>query len=173
MLPILATALLLCLLFYGIYRAVPHLKGKEPKPETETQPIASLFDPMPVPAIRGDTQGAPLSNLERAWQAYQQNDDNQAAKLLATVPDTSANYSVAQLFLGYSLFKQQQYESAITAFQEVTSTQDSRFVANAQWHTLLCSLAKNDSKEQVETYARPIVTDPNHPYHQEAKERIK
>ncbi len=111
--------------------------------------------------------------FDQAIHQYKAKNFQQAIQLFGQVSTDDPRFQEALLFQGYSLLENKNYEKAASNFQKLLDTKDARFMENATWHLALTNFGKGDQDDNVKTILNKILSNPKHPYFEDAQEMMK
>ncbi|MEM7103563.1 MAG: hypothetical protein AAF502_10560 [Bacteroidota bacterium] len=136
-----------------------------------TEEILATYTPEhKMPLVR-DASGTE-HRLKEGIIAFTDKAFGDAADYFASIPADDPQYTDAQIYLGYAQFENENYGSAIKAFETVVATNSPRFKEKADWFAALCYLALERENEWQEHLQR-IANDQGHEYNSEALEILE
>lgn len=129
--------------------------------------LANSLYQLPEASIRA-ADGNPIYPevlLEEGIQALNNRDYAKAIDQLTQIPEDGAYFYEAQYFLGHAYYNSDQFADALKAFDIMISSDDFRFLPDANWFALLsCVALENDCQNRLNT----ILNNPKHKYYNAA-----
>jgi hypothetical protein len=149
-------------------RMVRDLRGQAGKPQ-----IASRFGRKSdaAPPIRGEfDNGDPT--LAAAAKAFKEAKFADALSLLRSIPPEDDRQKQVVQMLPYALFYDEDFQTAIPAFEDLLLKDRFAKTEDVQWFLSLCYVATGE-KTKMQYHLRSILRDPRHDHYQEAVELQK
>lgn len=112
-------------------------------PTHETLAQEGFTEP-PLLSLRTPSRGQNQTPLSIGEYAYDQEDLNAAAKVLADINPKDKDFNMAQLTLGATYFKQKEYDLAIAIFTQLASDPNNSYQEQANWNLAMTYLSKKD-----------------------------
>jgi|GEM_PF-1500290 len=122
---------------------------------------------MPSPNRSGDATD--LHPLATGLDLYKAGNYGEAIDFYKSIPTADKRYNEAQFYLGHSYFKNKNYTTAATTFEQVAKSQDIRFMEKAEWYQLVTLLANKQQDDSFKTLLNKMMNDKEHSYHKQAQ----
>jgi len=121
-----------------------------------------------APILPSPRSGSPaVLALDQGITAMKEKDFESAISFFKKISTEDNEYIEAQFYLGHSFYQQGQFQLSISPFQNVVSSQDSRFAATAEWMTVIAHL-NGKHIEQAQSAIQNILNQNGHSYQEQA-----
>ena len=114
------------------------------------------------------TSNGTIHPFAEGFTAYQEGNYAQATQFFRNVVLDDPRYPAAQYYLGQSLKTMKNYAEAAEAFENVLSSDDIRFIEQAEWNNVLMKLADKQPESTYRPLLDKIADDENHTFHRRA-----
>ncbi|MBK8501704.1 MAG: hypothetical protein IPL46_05570 [Saprospiraceae bacterium] len=133
---------------------------------SSTQLALNLYE-TPVFTMRGTDAQTIDANVALGIEALTNKNYDQAIVTLEQVTSGNAFYIMAKYYLGHANFLKHNFQAALNNFAEVISSNDVRYLEDAQWYQLLSCMGLNNACQDL---LSPIILNTRHLHHAEALE---
>lgn len=139
-----------------------------PQDSMSNAELAAVYYETPDYGTRGTNDAVSETKpLNAGINALQNNQLPDAITQLGDVDASDPDYLVAQYYLGHAYYASRQYDQAAQSFSLVASSNDLRYVEEAQWYELLSCLAQNTECNEL---LNRLLGDERHAFHAKAEE---
>ena len=111
--------------------------------------------------------------LKEGELAYLNQQFDVAKKKLSEIPPENPFYQKAQLYLGYTFIKENDWNKAIDKFENLSIIEDAAYKEEAEWFDLLSTIMSTPSSNEILNKINRILSNENHLFYKEALELKK
>ncbi len=149
-------------------------KGNSIDPSTIITPRAIAekhFSSIQVDYLKGDTDTKDA--FDKGKEAFTTGDYTRAASLFNSIPREDIKYAESQLHAGYAHVKEEEWEKAKTAFENVTIADDIQFGKKPDFFSILCMVAADEPLDSILSKVDSLLSEEGHYYYNQTRELKK